>query len=56
MSAATITAIGAPRSMTTWIKLGLAAIVIGAIGCFLLARALGRDALSKLLKVETVFC
>jgi uncharacterized membrane protein YdjX (TVP38/TMEM64 family) len=29
---------------------------IGAIGCFLLARALGRDALSKLLKVETVFC
>lgn len=31
MSAATITAIGSPRSMTTWIKLGLAAIVIGAI-------------------------
>ncbi len=29
---------------------------IGAIGCFLLARALGRDALTKLLKVETVFC
>ncbi|OQW33408.1 MAG: hypothetical protein A4E19_03095 [Nitrospira sp. SG-bin1] len=29
---------------------------IGAIGCFLLARALGRDALSKMLKVETVFC
>lgn len=29
---------------------------IGAIGCFLLARALGRDALSKLLKVEAVFC
>ncbi len=29
---------------------------IGAIGCFLLARALGRDALSKLLKIETVFC
>lgn len=133
MSAVTITAIGAPRSMTTWIKLGLAAIVIGAlcwglssvdyerylsltvlidwlrdagplapllligsmvcavvippipsvpldlaagavfgpfygafyavigaeigaIGCFLLARTLGRDALSKLLKVETVFC
>jgi uncharacterized membrane protein YdjX (TVP38/TMEM64 family) len=133
MTAATITAIGAPRSMTTWIKLGLAAVVIGtlcwglssvdyerylsptvlidwlrdagplapllligsmvcavvippipsvpldlaagavfgpfygalyavigaeigAIGCFLLARVLGRDALSKLLKVETVFC
>ena len=38
---------------------GLYAIIgaeIGAIGCFLLARALGRDALSKLLKVETVFC
>lgn len=29
---------------------------IGAIGCFLLARALGRDALSRLLKIETVFC
>jgi uncharacterized membrane protein YdjX (TVP38/TMEM64 family) len=29
---------------------------IGAIGCFLLARALGRDALSKLLKVDAVFC
>lgn len=29
---------------------------IGAIGCFLLARALGRDALSRLLRVETVFC
>jgi uncharacterized membrane protein YdjX (TVP38/TMEM64 family) len=29
---------------------------IGAIGCFLLAHALGRDALSKLLKVDTVFC
>lgn len=29
---------------------------IGAIGCFLLARLLGRDALSKLLKVDTVFC
>ena len=29
---------------------------IGAIGCFLLARALGRDALSRLLKVETTFC
>lgn len=133
MSAPTITAIGTPRSMTTWIKLGLAvtaicaacwglssvdyerylsptvlidwlrdagplapllligsmacAVVIppipslpldlaagavfgpfygalyavigaeiGAIVCFLLARALGRDALSKLLKVETVFC
>jgi uncharacterized membrane protein YdjX (TVP38/TMEM64 family) len=29
---------------------------IGAIGCFLIARALGRDALSRLLKVETTFC
>jgi len=29
---------------------------IGTIGCFLLARALGRDALSKLLKVDAVFC
>ncbi len=29
---------------------------IGAIACFLIARALGRDALSKLLKVETLFC
>jgi uncharacterized membrane protein YdjX (TVP38/TMEM64 family) len=29
---------------------------IGAIGCFLLARALGRDALSRLLKIEAVFC
>ncbi len=29
---------------------------IGAIGCFLLARALGRDALSRLHKVEPVFC
>ena len=29
---------------------------IGAIGCFLLARSLGRDALSKLLKIDTVFC
>ena len=133
MSTATITAIGTPRIMTTWIKLGLAATAIGvaswglssidyerylsptvlmdwlrdagplapllligsmacavvippipslpldlaagavfgpfygalyaiigaeigAIGCFLIARVLGRDALSKLLKVETVFC
>lgn len=29
---------------------------IGAIACFLVARALGRDALSHLLKVETTFC
>ena len=29
---------------------------IGAIGCFLLARALGRDALSKLLRTEATFC
>jgi len=29
---------------------------IGAIGCFLIARALGRDALSRLLKVEATFC
>ena len=133
MSAATITVTGTPRSMTSWIKLGLAAIVIGtiawglssvnydqylsltvltewlresgplapllligsmacavlippipsvpldlaagavfgpfygafyavigaeigAIVCFLLARAWGRDALSRLLKVETTFC
>jgi uncharacterized membrane protein YdjX (TVP38/TMEM64 family) len=38
---------------------GLYAVIgaeIGAIGCFLLARALGRDALSRLLKIETVFC
>ncbi len=133
MSPATITVTGTPRSMTSWIKLGLAAIVIGTIGwglssvnydqylsltvltewlresgplapllligsmacavlippipsvpldlaagavfgpfygalyavigaeigaiiCFLLARALGRDVLSKLLKLETVFC
>jgi len=133
MSIATITVTGTPRIMTSWIKLGLAAMAISAIGwglssfdydqylsltvltdwlhdagpmapllligsmacavlippipsvpldlaagavfgpfygalyamigaeigvivCFLLARALGRDALSKLLKVETVFC
>lgn len=38
---------------------GLYAVIgaeIGAIGCFLLARALGRDALSRLFKIETVFC
>jgi uncharacterized membrane protein YdjX (TVP38/TMEM64 family) len=29
---------------------------IGAIGCFLLARALGRDTLARLFKIETVFC
>jgi len=29
---------------------------IGAIACFLVARALGREALSRLLKVETTFC
>lgn len=29
---------------------------IGAIGCFLIARALGRDALSKLLRMEATFC
>lgn len=29
---------------------------IGAIGCFLVARVLGRDALSRLLKIDTVFC
>ncbi|HSA87228.1 MAG TPA: TVP38/TMEM64 family protein [Nitrospira sp.] len=29
---------------------------IGAIGCFLLGRALGRDALSKLLRTEATFC
>jgi uncharacterized membrane protein YdjX (TVP38/TMEM64 family) len=29
---------------------------IGAIACFLVARVLGRDALSRLLKVETTFC
>lgn len=133
MSTATITATGMPRIMTTWIKPGLAATVIGAacwglssidyerylsptvlmdwlrdagpsapllligsmacaviippipslpldlaagavfgpfygalyaiigaeigaIGCFLLARALGRDAISKLLRTEATFC
>ncbi len=29
---------------------------IGAIGCFLLARALGRETLSKILKADAVFC
>ncbi|MGQ0666236.1 MAG: TVP38/TMEM64 family protein [Nitrospiraceae bacterium] len=29
---------------------------IGAIACFLVARALGRDTLARLLKVETTFC
>lgn len=29
---------------------------IGAIACFLVARALGRDALSRVLKVEATFC
>jgi uncharacterized membrane protein YdjX (TVP38/TMEM64 family) len=29
---------------------------IGAIGCFLVARVLGRDALSRVLMVETTFC
>jgi uncharacterized membrane protein YdjX (TVP38/TMEM64 family) len=29
---------------------------VGAIGCFLVARMLGRDALSRLLMVETTFC
>lgn len=29
---------------------------IGAIGCFLIARTLGRDALSRLFKVESLFC
>jgi uncharacterized membrane protein YdjX (TVP38/TMEM64 family) len=29
---------------------------IGAMGCFLVARVLGREALSRLLKVETTFC
>lgn len=29
---------------------------IGAIACFLLARALGRESLSRLLKTETTFC
>lgn len=29
---------------------------IGAIACFLIARALGRNALSRMLKTETTFC
>lgn len=29
---------------------------IGAIACFLVARALGREALSRVLKTETTFC
>src|SRR5512134_2267032 len=29
---------------------------VGAVACFLLARALGREAISHLLKTETTFC